>query len=81
MGDTVPLFFMKKKVKKMLDWFYQETDRGEENITECKNLYDLVERLQYRLEDMENEHMQLTREISNLQGRLDILEPELSNED
>jgi hypothetical protein len=47
---------MKKKVQKMLEWFYHESDRGEQNIVECKNLYDLVERLQYRLEDLENEH-------------------------
>ena len=72
---------MKKKVKKMLDWFYQESDRGEQNIAECKNLYDLVERLQYRLEDMENEHMQLTREIARLHGRLDTLESRLPDED
>ena len=72
---------MKKKVQKMLDWFYQESDRGEQNIAECKTLYDLVERLQYRLEDMENEHMQLTREITRLQGRLDTLESRLPNED
>ena len=72
---------MKKKVKKMLEWFYQDSDRGEENISECKNLYDLVERLQYRLEDMESEHMQLTREIVRLQGRIDTLESGLPNED
>ena len=72
---------MKKKVKKMLDWFYQESDRGEQNISECQNIYELVERLQYRLEDMENEHMQLTREISRLNGRLDMLAENLSNED
>jgi predicted nucleic acid-binding Zn-ribbon protein len=72
---------VKKKVKKMLDWFYQDSDRGEQNISECKNLYDLVERLQYRLEDMENEHMQLTREIARLQGRLDTLESRLPDED
>ena len=72
---------MKKKVQKMLKWFYEESDRGEQNISECKNLYDLVERLQYRLEDMESEHMQLTLEIARLQGRLDTLEPQLPNED
>ena len=72
---------MKKKVQKMLEWFYQETDRGEQNISEYQNIYDLVERLQYRLEDMENEHMQLTREIARLQGRLDTLESRLPNED
>ena len=72
---------MKKKVQKMLEWFYYESDRGEQNIAECRSLYDLVERLQYRLEDMENEHMQLTREIARLQGRLDTLESRLPNED
>ena len=71
MGDTVPPFFMKKKVKKMLEWFYQETDRGDQNISECQNIYDLVERLQYRLEDMENEHMMILREIGELRGKLD----------
>ena len=55
MGNYCSPFFMKKKVKKMLDWFYQESDRGEQNIAECKNLYDLVERLQYRVEDLEND--------------------------
>ena len=71
---------MKKKVQKMLDWFYQESDRGEQNISECKTIYDLVERLQYRLEDMENEHMQLTRELAKLSARIDILENNLPNE-
>ena len=58
---------MKKKVQKMLEWFYQESDRGEQNISECKNLYDLVERLQYRLEDLESEHMQLIRRLQELE--------------
>ena len=61
---------MKKKVQKMLEWFYQESDRGEQNISECKNLYDLVERLQYRLEDLENEHMQLIRKYESLEKKL-----------
>ena len=81
MGNYCSPFFMKKKVQKMLEWFYEESDRGQQNISECKNLYDLVERLQYRLEDMENEHMQLTREIARLQGRLGTLESRLPNED
>ena len=81
MGNYCSPFFMKKKVQKMLEWFYEESDRGQQNISECKNLYDLVERLQYRLEDMESEHMQLTREIARLQGRLDTLESQLPNED
>ena len=53
----------------MLDWFYQDSDRGEQNIVECKNLYDLVERLQYRVEDLENEHMLLLKELAKLQNR------------
>ena len=61
---------MKKKVQKMLEWFYQESDRGEQNISECKNLYELVEKLQYRLEDMENEHMQLSRKYDALEQKL-----------
>jgi len=61
---------VKKKVQKMLEWFYQESDRGEQNISECKNLYDLVERLQYRLEDMENEHMLLSRKYDDLEQKL-----------
>ena len=60
---------MKKKVQKMLEWFYQESDRGEQNISECKNLYDLDERLQYRLEDLENEHMQLIRRLQELENK------------
>ena len=71
---------MKKRTKKLLDWFF-ETDLGEENVANCVNLYELVEKLQYRLESMENEHMQLLREIGKMQGKLDILESELSNED
>ena len=54
----------------MLEWFYQDSDRGEQNISECKNLYELVERLQYRLEDMENEHMQLSRKYDVLEQKL-----------
>ena len=60
---------MKKKVQKMLEWFYQESDRGEQNIVESKNVYDLVERLQYRLEGLENEHMLLLRRIDNLEKK------------
>tara|TARA_R100001163_G_C4878875_1_gene77129 strand:- start:227 stop:430 length:204 start_codon:yes stop_codon:yes gene_type:complete len=61
---------MKKKVQKMLEWFYQDSDRGEQNISECQNIYELVERLQYRLEDIENEHMQLIVRIGKLEDRL-----------
>ena len=61
---------MKKKVKKMLNWFYQKTDRGEQNISECQNIYELVEKLQWKIEDLENEHMMILREISILQSKL-----------
>jgi cell division protein FtsB len=71
---------MKKRTKKLLDWFF-ETDLGEENVANCVNLYELVEKLQYRLENMENEHMHLVCEIGKLQSKLDMLESELSNED
>jgi len=60
---------VKKKVQKLLEWFYQESDRGEKNITEVKDIYTLVEKLQYRLEDLENEHMLLLKELAKLQNK------------
>ncbi len=59
---------MKKKVSKMLEWFYDDSDRGEQNISECKSVYELVEKLQYRLESLENEHMLLLAEINKLKS-------------
>ena len=59
---------MKKKVSKMLEWFYDDSDRGEQNISECKSVYELVEKLQYRLESLENEHMLLLAEINKLRS-------------
>ena len=59
---------MKKKVSKMLEWFYDDSDRGEKNISECKSVYELVERIQYRLESLENEHMLLLAEINKLKS-------------
>lgn len=67
----------------MLEWFYDESDRGEEHIVKCKNLYDTVENLQYRLdrlESIENDHMQLLSEMGKLQGRLDMIENNLDYE-
>ena len=64
---------MKKKVQKMLEWFYQESDRGEQNIAECKNLYDLVEKLQYRMEGLENEHMMVLKELAKIQNQMEAL--------
>ena len=65
---------MKKKVQKMLEWFYQDSDRGEQNISECKNIYDLVEKLQYRVEDLENEHMLLMKRLTRIQNQIDSLD-------
>ena len=70
---------MKKKVQKMLEWFYQDSDRGEKNISECKNLYDLVERLQYRLEGLENEHMILHRKYDDLETKVNGIINNLSD--
>lgn len=55
-----------------MDWFF-ETDRGEENVANCANLYELVEKLQYRLEDLENEHMLLIREFGKLDSKMNNL--------
>ena len=65
---------MKKKVKKMLEWFYDDSDRGEQNISECKNLYDLVEKLQYRIEGLENEHMMVLKELAKIQNQMEALD-------
>ena len=59
---------MKKKVSKMLEWFYDDSDRGEQNISECKSVYELVENLQWRIESLENEHMLLLAEINKLRS-------------
>jgi len=71
---------MKKKVKKMLEWFYKESDRGNKNIVECKSLYDLLEKLHYRIEDLENDQMILLCQMGKIQGRLDILETHLDDD-
>ena len=63
---------MKKRTKRLLDWFF-ETDRGEENVASCANLYELVEKLQYRIEDLENEHMLLIRQIGKLDSKVNSL--------
>jgi cell division protein FtsB len=57
---------MKKKVQKMLEWFYDDSDRGEKNISECKSIYELVEKLQLRMESLENDNMILLAEINKL---------------
>ena len=61
---------MKKRTKRFLDWFF-ETDRGEENVANCANLYRLVEKLQYRIDDLENEHKLIMIEIRKIYTRLE----------
>jgi hypothetical protein len=65
---------MKKKLQKMMKWFYDQSDRGEQNIAECKSMYDLVEKLQYRVEDLENEHMMLLKELAKIQSHTESLD-------
>lgn len=55
----------------MLKWFYDDSDRGDQNIAEVKDIYTLVEKLQYRLEDLENEHMLLLKELAKIQNKSD----------
>ena len=61
---------MKKKIKK-----------SEQKIADCDNIYDMIEILQCRIEEIENEHTQLIREIARFQSRLDTLESRLPDED
>ena len=62
---------MKKKVKKMLEWFYEDSDRGQQNISEVQDIYTLVEKLQYRIEALENEHMLVLKELGKIQSQID----------
>lgn len=55
-----------KKKKNFFKWFFSSTDKGSTNVEEYSNLYDLVERLQYRVEGLENEHMLLIRDYNDL---------------
>ena len=64
---------MKKKAKELLHWFFDNTDRGEENISTCQNLYELVEKLQFRLEGLENEHMQMMSRYAKIESQIELL--------
>lgn len=74
---------MKKKtkhIKKFFKWFFSNTDNTIKNMEEYGTLYALVEQLQYRLEDLENEHMLLLRDhqkmMNAIEERIDILNEE-----
>ena len=72
-----------KELKQFLKWFFTNTDNTEENIREYGTLYALVERLQYRIDDLENEHMLLLRDhqkmMTAIEERIDILNEECRN--
>lgn len=69
-----------KKLKKFIRWFFSNTDNTEQNMEEYGTLYALVEKLQYRVEDLENEQMLMMRdmrkEMNSLEERIDILNEE-----
>ena len=69
-----------KELKKFLKWFFTNTDNREENMKEYGTLYALVERLQYRVEDLENEHMLMIKDMRKvmdaLEERINILNEE-----
>ena len=69
-----------KEIKKFVKWFFSNTDNTEENLKEFGSLYALVERLQYRIEDLENEHMLMMKDMRKvmnaLEERIDILNEE-----
>jgi len=69
-----------KKLKKFIKWFFSNTDNTEQNMEEYGTLYALVEKLQYRVEDLENEQMLMMRDMrkvmNSLEERIDILNEE-----
>ena len=69
-----------KELKKFLKWFFTNTDNTQENMKEYGTLYALVERLQYRVDDLENEHMLMMKDMRKimdaLEERINILNEE-----
>lgn len=69
-----------KEFKKFIKWFFSNTDNTQENMKEYGTLYALVERLQYRVEDLENEHMLMMKDMRKvmdaLEERINILNEE-----
>ena len=51
---------MKKKIKK-----------SEQKIADCDNIYDMIEILQSRIEELESDHLQLIRKVGELNSRVD----------
>jgi len=69
-----------KKLKKIIRWFFSNNDNTEQNMEKYGTLYALVEKLQYRVEDLENEQMLMMRDMrkvmNSLEERIDILNEE-----
>jgi len=59
-GDSSPPFFYEK-----------ENEKVGTKIADCDNIYDMIEMLQFRIEEMENEHTQLIRKMGELNSRVD----------
>jgi len=51
---------MKKKIKK-----------SEQKIADCDNIYDMIEILQSRIEELESDHLQLIHKVGELNSRVD----------
>tara|TARA_Y100000389_G_C17210810_1_gene388392 strand:+ start:80 stop:256 length:177 start_codon:yes stop_codon:yes gene_type:complete len=51
---------MKNKMKK-----------SEQKIADCENIYDMIEILQSRIDEIENEHIQLIRKMGEINSRVD----------
>ena len=45
--------------------------RSEQKIADCDNIYDMIEILQSRIEEIENEHTQLIHKMGELNSRVD----------
>jgi len=45
--------------------------KSEQKIADCDNIYDMIEILQSRIEEIEIEHTQLIRKMGELNSRVD----------
>ena len=45
--------------------------KSEQKTADCDNLYDMIELLHSRIEEIESEHMQLIRKMGELNSRVD----------
>lgn len=60
----------KNSIKKFIKWFLFGTNKVEANSKEYKNLYQLIENLQFKVESLENEHMVLLREMNKIKKNI-----------